>query len=114
MVLETMNPSPSTDCQYINFNRVFQYKAGTYATGTRYLRAGTRYRVPRGRLLGTGIYIKYLIHQYLLYNWSNQGEGSRDKVQLFCYILSQYAGRSSAKITKFSSSLSRLARHAMV
>jgi hypothetical protein len=28
-----MNPSLSTDRQYIDFNSVFQYKAGTYATG---------------------------------------------------------------------------------
>ena len=34
----TMNPSPSTDRQYINFDRVFRYKAGAYAAGTRYLR----------------------------------------------------------------------------
>ena len=34
----TMNPSPSTDRQYVDFNRVYPYKAGTYAAGTRYLR----------------------------------------------------------------------------
>ena len=33
-----MDPSPPTDRQYIDFNSVFLYKAGTYATGTRYLR----------------------------------------------------------------------------
>jgi hypothetical protein len=33
-----MNPSPSTDGQYIDFNSVFSYKAGTYTAGTRYLR----------------------------------------------------------------------------
>jgi hypothetical protein len=34
----TMNPSPSTDRRYIDFNMVFSYKAGTYTAGTRYLR----------------------------------------------------------------------------
>ena len=34
----TMNPSPSTDRQYRDFNKVFLYKAGTYTAGTRYLR----------------------------------------------------------------------------
>ena len=29
VVCETMNPSPSTYRQYIDFNRVFPYKAGT-------------------------------------------------------------------------------------
>jgi hypothetical protein len=28
----TMNPSPSTDRQYIEFNNFLPYKAGTYAT----------------------------------------------------------------------------------
>ena len=45
------------------FNSVFPYKAGTYATGTRHLSAGTRYRVPGAELFGTGLYIRYLIHQ---------------------------------------------------
>jgi hypothetical protein len=38
VVLGTMNPSPSTDRQYIDFNMVFEYKVGTYAAGTRYYR----------------------------------------------------------------------------
>ena len=66
VVWGTMNPSPSTDRQYIDFNRVFQYKDGTYAAGTkfstRYLRAGTRYKIPWGELFGTGTYVRYLIH----------------------------------------------------
>ena len=33
---ETMDPSPPTDRQYINFNSVFLYKAGTYVTGTKH------------------------------------------------------------------------------
>ena len=33
-----MNPSPSTNRHYGDFNGVSLYKAGTYATGTRYLR----------------------------------------------------------------------------
>ena len=41
-----MNSSPSTDRQYRDFNRVFLYKAGTYATGTRYGRT-------EGLVLGT-------------------------------------------------------------
>ena len=56
MVCGTMNPSPSTDRQYIYFNRVFLCKAGTYAAGARYVRAGTRYRVPGGKMFGTGTY----------------------------------------------------------
>jgi hypothetical protein len=61
-----MNPSPSTDRQYRDFNRVFLYKAGTYTAGTRYSRGrylGTRYRVPGGELFSFGTYIRYLIHQ---------------------------------------------------
>ena len=34
VVCGTMNPSTSADRQYIDFNRVFLYKAGTYATAT--------------------------------------------------------------------------------
>ena len=34
----TMNPSPPTDRQYIDFDMFFICKAGTYAAGTRYLR----------------------------------------------------------------------------
>ena len=67
MVWGTMNPSPSMDRQYRDFNTVFVYKAGTYATRTRYLRGrylGTRYRVHGGKLSGTGTYVRYLIHQY--------------------------------------------------
>ena len=33
---ETMDPSPPTDRQYIDFNSVFLYKTGTYATGTKH------------------------------------------------------------------------------
>ena len=33
----TMIPSPSTDRHYRDFNHIFQYIAGTYVTGTRYL-----------------------------------------------------------------------------
>ena len=38
MVGGTMNPSPSTDRQHRDFNRIFLYRAGTYTAGTRYLR----------------------------------------------------------------------------
>jgi hypothetical protein len=40
LVCGTMNPSPSTDYQYIYFKRVFLYRAGAYVTGTkiRYLK----------------------------------------------------------------------------
>ena len=40
VVWGTMNPSPSTDCQYIDFNTVLRFKAGAYVAGTRYLRGG--------------------------------------------------------------------------
>jgi hypothetical protein len=59
-----MNPSPSTDRQYRDFNWVLIYKAGAYATSTRYLRAGTRYRVSGAQLFGNGTYIRIIIHQY--------------------------------------------------
>ena len=78
-----VNPSPSTDREYIDFNRVFQYKAGTYATGTKYL--------IKGPVLGTkslevscSVFVPifkhlHVIHLYLLsivlYNWPNQGWG---------------------------------------
>jgi hypothetical protein len=56
------NPSPSMDRQYRDFNGVFLYKVGTYATGTRYLRAGTRYRVSGGKPVsgaGTAVPTKF-------------------------------------------------------
>ena len=63
MVWGIMNLSPSMDRHYINFNKFFdvnpvrmQLVLGTYG-------AGTRYRFPRGKLFGTGTYIRYLIHQ---------------------------------------------------
>ena len=73
----TTKPSPSTDRQYRDFNMVFLYKAGTYATGIRCLRAGTRYRVTRGELFGTGTYDRSLLPyiSVLLYKWSGQGVG---------------------------------------
>ena len=61
-----MNPSPSTDRQYRDLNRVFLYKAGIYAAGTRYLRGWyytSRYRVHGDELFGTSTYVRYLIHQ---------------------------------------------------
>ena len=73
-----MNPSPSTDRRYIDFNGVSLYKAGTYTAGTRYLRAGTRYRVPGGELFGTGTYILKVPNTsvfYHVYKWSDQGVG---------------------------------------
>jgi hypothetical protein len=56
MIGGTMNLSPSTDRQYKNFNMVFLYKASVYATGTKLGTegAGAMYRVPGGKLSGTG------------------------------------------------------------
>ena len=64
MVCATMNQALSKDRQYIGFNMVFLYKAGSYVTGARYLRVGARYRVRGGELSGTSTYIRHLINQY--------------------------------------------------
>ena len=53
MVWGTMHLSPSTDRQYIDFNRVFLYTVGTYEPVLGTSGAGTRYRVPRGELVGS-------------------------------------------------------------
>ena len=78
----TINPSPSMDRQYRDFNCVFQYKAGTYAIGTRYLRAGARYKVPGGEMFGTNLVPIYLVlstyvNLHLSYKWfQSRGGGS--------------------------------------
>ena len=60
-----MNPSLSTDRQYIDFDSLFPYITGTYTAGTidRYLRDSARYKAPGGELFGTGTYVRYLIHE---------------------------------------------------
>ena len=63
MVWGTMHLSPSTDRQYIDFNRVFLCTVGTYEPVLGTSGAGTRYRVPRGELVGSYTYVRYLIHQ---------------------------------------------------
>jgi hypothetical protein len=64
-----MNPSPSTDRQYINFNVVFYIKSvlmqpvlNFRCLGGRY-RTIDRYMVPGGELSGAGTYVRYLIHE---------------------------------------------------
>ena len=63
MVLGTMNPSPSTDRQYVDFNRVFYIKPVRIQPVLGTFGAGTRYRVPGGKLFGTGTYVRYLINK---------------------------------------------------
>ena len=63
MVCGTMDPSPSTDRRYIDLNRVSYIKSVLMHPILGTLGAGTRYRVPGGKLFGARTYVRYLTQQ---------------------------------------------------